>query len=58
MIVFGMKVLQKVATTPMRKSVWEPEACFFAYTGSSHECVHVGAGQIGAWCACGWRLMG
>jgi hypothetical protein len=35
-----MKVLQKVATTPMRKSAREPEACFFAYAARvSHECV-------------------
>jgi hypothetical protein len=28
-IALGMKVVQRVATTPMRKSAREPEACFF-----------------------------
>ena len=41
MIVFGMKVLQKVATTPMRKSAREPEACFFAYAARD--------GAVGIW---------
>lgn len=45
-----MKVLQKVATTPMRKSAREPEACFFAYAAREPRVrvlareVHVGVG--------------